>query len=91
MLSVDDMPVAETRQGTVKMAAKGSESRPRRLQLDRSQKASSIVSITCCRISKHREIARRGSLELSDGGGEAGLLALMCSVAHDSALLAAEF
>lgn len=94
VFSVDDMPGAEMRQGAVRMATKDGESRLQRLQrprLGRSRNASSIVWMACRRSSRHREMAKRGSMELSDGGGEAGLLALMCSGAHASALLAAEF
>lgn len=43
---------------------------------------SSIVSTAYRRILRHREIAKRGSMELSDGGGEAGLLAPRCSGAQ---------
>jgi hypothetical protein len=82
VFSVDDMPVAEMRQGAVKMATRDGESPPQRPQLFKSQGASSIVSMAYCHKSTHREIAKRGNLELSDGGGEAGLLALMCSGAH---------
>lgn len=64
MFSVDDMPVAEMRQGAVKTATKDGESRPQRPQLDRSRNASSVVSRAYRRISRHREMAKRGSLEL---------------------------
>lgn len=86
MLSVDDMPAAEMRWGAAEMGAKDGEYRSQPSQPNWSQCASSIVSTAHCRMSRHREITKRGSMELSDGGGEAGLLALMCSGAHASAL-----